>query len=376
MSIHIVPTLVCCLECSLSISNEGHVYSFGRHVKGGHGHQEELVKVPKKIPYLKQIQSIDCGLQHTICLDRKGNVFSFGSNQYRQLGLGNLGHTHVPKIVPLPPIKQISCGDNFTVCLSNVGKVFTFGENSQGQLGHFNSGAYPSSISCLKNIEFICCGGSFTICKNNKNELYGWGSNEFGQLGNNNASGLNTVLTPLKNTDIDIGEIVDVKCGKNHTLILTANQEVYSCGDNQYGQLGREKMGKYPEAPEKIDIGGIVRIECGTNHSICSDMYDVYIFGHNFYGQLGFGDGNDRDTPTPHPSLSNIIDISSRGNHVFVKTSLDEIYAFGRNDASQLGVETLENGRYPIRVLNGNEDLWKSPINNEQKRKNAKSARK
>ena len=70
--------------------------------------------------------------------------------------------------------------------------------------------------------------------------------------------------------------------------------------------------------------------------------------------------------------LSNIIDISNGGNHNFVKTSNNEIYAFGWNRISQLGVESeLENQYFPVPSFQNSEDIWCSKINKSK----AKSAR-
>ena len=78
------------------------------------------------------------------------------------------------------------------------------------------------------------------------------------------------------------------------------------------------------------------------------------------------------DTPMKHPSLSNIIDISKGGNNTFVKTSNNEIYAFGYNQYSQLGIKTENRNQItPIRVFEDNEDIWFSNINKSK----AKSAR-
>ena len=73
-----------------------------------------------------------------------------------------------------------------------------------------------------------------------------------------------------------------------------------------------------------------------------------------------------------HPSLSNIIDISNGGLRSFVKTSNNEIYAFGNNYFSQLGIKTKDKQITPIRVFEDNEDIWFSNINKSK----AKSARK
>ena len=121
-------------------------------------------------------------------------------------------------------------------------------------------------------------------------------------------------------------------------------------------------------------ISEITRIECGYFHSICIDVNnDMYVFGFNRHGQLGLGDTIKRFSPTKHPSFSNIIDVSSSGYCTFVKTSSNEIYAFGRNDYSQLGIETEDEIQLtPIRIFEDNEDIWHSNI----KRLRAKSARK
>merc|ERR1711982_94498 len=104
----------------------------------------------------------------------------------------------------------------------------------------------------------------------------------------------------------------------------------------------------------------------------CIDINNnLFVFGCNRFGQLGLGDKDYRYKPIKHPSLSNIIDISKRGNHTFVKTSNNEIYAFGRNYYSQLGIKTEHKQLTPIRVFENNEDIWFSNINKSK----AKSAR-
>merc|ERR1712000_551505 len=171
----------------------------------------------------------------------------------------------------------------------------------------------------------------YVFCKTFNNEIYCWGNNFYGQLGLGN---INNQYTPVLCSSLLTEDVIDIKCGNRHTLVLISNGDVLSCGFNSYGQLGRVTDKSYSSSFQEIEnLSEITRIECGYSHSICVDVAnDLYLFGCNGNGQLGLGDTENRYKPIKHPSLSNIIDISKRGNHTFIKTSNNEIYAFGYNE--------------------------------------------
>ena len=385
----VLSTLVCSNfqdrdQITISISSEREVLSFGKAPLGGHGHPEVNIFPPKVIPTLKDIVSIACGEEHSLFLDSSGNVYTAGCNGNGQLGFVkkkkklSFAKSHQPRYtheihkVDIPTIKQISCGSKFNICVSEDGCVYSFGDNNAGQLGldNVNTQFFPKKIESLNDVDFVECGSSFVICKTLNNEIFCWGNNFFGQFGNgtktNKPSPLKTVGWP--------DDVVDIKCGANHTLVLTLNQEVYSCGSNIDGQLGREIDDKSPaHVLRKIEsLAEVSRIECGNKHSMCIDTYhNLYIFGGNSFGQLGLGDTENRKDSIKHPSLLNVIDISKGGFSTFVKTSENEIYAFGKNTCTQLGLQTEEENQLtPIRVFLDNENIWYS--NNILKSKSAR----
>lgn len=386
-----VATIVCSGHRTICISESGDLYSFGKGEKGEMGTEEINVFPPQRISSLSNIVSVDCGSFHTICLDNEGAVFTFGWNDYGQLGVGKdnatVEFTSSPQKLNLPPIKQISCGNKFNACVSEDEELYTFGNNSNGALGVGDSNCYafnsPTKIETLKGIDFVSCGGIHSFCKLNTGEIYAWGSNSSGQLGIKNTS---FQYSPIECTNWP-QDVVDIKCGDSHTLVLTDKYEVYSCGYNYFGQLGRKvnsssyssslKRVIFPHSDEENSpvFPDIKRIECGVYHSSCIDVNgNLIVFGNCFYGQLGI---NEKKVivsePIQHP-FSDIIDISTRGNATFIKTPKG-IFSFGRNDNSQLGLANDGknfNHINPIQVFQDNEDIWHSHTNYSR----VKSARK
>ena len=415
MSIRNVSTIICSEDMTLCLSTDGTVFSVGHSSFGENGYEEEVVFPPKIIPLLVNIKSVDSSGNHSACLDYDGNVFTFGINMCGQLGICNPFHlisTHIPQKVNLPPCIQISCGRFCTMCVTEDGLVYLFGNT----IGNQDECFYlPTIIEYLQDVQFIECVERYAFCKTKNNEIYCWGSNDCGQLGLGN---LDLQITPVQCTSLLNEDIVDIKCSTNHTLALNSKGEVLSCGGDSYRQTENTKLSLFTKIE---DLPEIIRIECGAYHSMCIDINNnLYIFGGN--GQLrretrnqfcrAFGKIEDLsgiriehednqsmhitfdnhlyvfdrnecneigletldeirtkiissighiDKPKKQPSLSNIIDISKGGNHCFVKTSNNEIYAFGNNKYSQLGIETeLEKQLLPIRVFQDNEDIWRS----------------
>ena len=108
-----------------------------------------------------------------------------------------------------------------------------------------------------------------------------------------------------------IVNVIQIACGDDHCLVLTKGGQLYTWGDNQFGQLGigPAAVGKKVAVPSPLDCLNplpIRSIACGAHHSfIVSHSGAVYAWGKNNMGQLGLGDTDDRCFPTQVRSLRN-----------------------------------------------------------------------
>jgi E3 ubiquitin-protein ligase HERC4 len=46
------------------------------------------------------------------------------------------------------------------------------------------------------------------------------------------------------------GDIAQIVCGESHTLFVIKDGSLYSCGNNDYGQLGHSKRTSIPGKPQ------------------------------------------------------------------------------------------------------------------------------
>ena len=84
-----------------------------------------------------------------------------------------------------------------------------------------------------------------------------------------------------------------MECGQKHTVFLTDDGEVLTCGVGEYGLLGN---GDTSDASEPISLDAlaevsITAIAVGTDHSLAlSKDGAIYSWGRNNHGQLGHAD--------------------------------------------------------------------------------------
>ena len=94
-----------------------------------------------------------------------------------------------------------------------------------------------------------------------------------------------------------LNKIVSISAGDNHSLLLDKQGDVYSFGNNGSGQLGRQTLkDNSAQIPTKIpELNNIIAMSAGSLHSLLLDKQgNVYSFGDNRFGQLG-REYNNRD---------------------------------------------------------------------------------
>jgi hypothetical protein len=86
-------------------------------------------------------------------------------------------------------------------------------------------------------------------------------------------------------------------------------------------------------------------ISCGNKYGMIIDFNDnLWAFGNNDYGQLGFGDNINRVNPKRILSFNKIKHVACGYNHTIVIDNDDNVWSFGDNGNGQLGINVVSNG--------------------------------
>ncbi|KAF5286890.1 hypothetical protein FQA39_LY00423 [Lamprigera yunnana] len=193
--------------------------------------------------------------------------------------------------------------------------------------------------------------------------MYAWGSTIHGELG---LGGIEEehILTPRVLEWFGAKSVEEAACGETHSLLLTKDGKVFSCGNNDYGQLGHAQPRKRPhvaitEQVTGLDAYHISQVACGMSHSMALNKWgQIFTWGSDHNGQLGHNIGQIQAIPKILKALAtiNIVQIACGQKHSIALTSGGEIYAWGANDHGQLGIGTtseFENLPSPVIALAG-----------------------
>ena len=360
---------------TITLSDDGTAHSFGRNDQGalGLGHHKHNILVPTPIPNLPKINMISCGMYFTVCVDYEGFIWSFGDNHFGQLGTGNTTNFNVPqKIINMPPVLSVDCGHDHTLIITTDSNLWSCGRNDKGQLcyGDTEVRSQPQKTS-FTNISKVSAGSIYSLFQNNKGEIFSCGDNRYGQCGLGHFNDLQ--ITPSIILDAP-SNIIHFVCGGHHNLFLDSEGNVFSVGFNRSGQLGlghdtnQNVLSKIPNIPP------IKIISCVSTSSYLIDFEgNLWSFGYNKFGQLGHGDESDLNAPKIITTLKDIQQISygSSGLHFLAKNSQKQIFAAGNNYCGQLGTGNTQSFLIPEEINSQYSTIWKDEISGR-----AKSARK
>lgn len=231
------------------------------------------------------------------------------------------------------------------------------------------------SLDGVRIRDVSTCSNSFHwLAISEDYKVYAWGFNAKGQLGVNDCTYRSN---PTLIQSLSGYKIVAVATGKHHSLFLTDEGDVFSCGDNSHGECGvGNGKDQTITQPRRIDYDGspIVKIACGGEFSlILNEDGVVYSFGHPEYGQLGHGTENKEIAkkkevfhfqyfPKPVPSFREvdpdngevtyhgqprIVDIACGVNHCCAIDDDTRLFTWGFGGYGRLGHNDTKNELFP-----------------------------
>jgi alpha-tubulin suppressor-like RCC1 family protein len=293
---------------------------------------------------------------HTLFVTDDGDLYAYGSNAYGQLGLGGTIFQSEPAFV-MADVALAAAGMYHSLIITTDGRLLCAGRNNYGQLGD------GTRISRSSFVEVACPdivaleeGGNHSLAiVGPKHRLFAWGSNSCGQLGL--PMGRKMILKPV---DTGIGNVAAVAGGDHHTLILLQDGQVLACGDNSFGQLGNP--GYYPNSELPVPVLGlekeIVAVKAGGEHSIllCADG-TLYFFGKGSYGQLCTGKFDHESLPVEVALPLPVLKVDAEGPFTLMLLP-DGAWACGFDNHGESGNgKPFANTAVPVAVLAGAGDI-------------------
>ncbi|XP_048734330.2 uncharacterized protein LOC125650251 isoform X3 [Ostrea edulis] len=185
------------------------------------------------------------------------------------------------KYAVLPPIQEEMNGDEEGDPDEGRDLIsWGCGEFGQHSHGHKEDVAFCDGL--VKKFptvptKLIACGASHTILVTNDNEIYSWGNGNSGQLGTNikELQWQPELVHLYENDPETFPEVAGVACGGRHSMVWLSNGNVFSFGNNFHAQLGYDYRSKHykenqvkPYLLKFLVHKPVIQISCGEKHSV------------------------------------------------------------------------------------------------------------
>ncbi|KAG0267703.1 hypothetical protein BG011_000014 [Mortierella polycephala] len=242
-------------------------------------------------------------------------LYTWGSNSNFTLGHNDGDDRKLPELVRFPyqsntitfpkaksakpTLYQLSMSKFHTAIATSesgeTAKVWGFGTN--GRLGlDRKMQLRPASLSGISgNVIFTALGRDHTVLVTVKGEVYTLGNNKYGQLGYASEiprNGQDPIQCSPRKVILNIAKLVVVgaAASKWHTVVHTET-ELFTFGFN-YGQLGYERKGDIQMGPRKvasIPPGKILQVAASDSATVCLlGSSEVIVFYKYAYHRVSF----------------------------------------------------------------------------------------
>ena len=239
-------------------------------------------------------------------------------------------------------------------------ELWVWGQNTYGQVGDnttTNKSTPVTTLSGGSNWKSVAGGWGISLAIKTDGTLWTWGGNGSGQLGINDTTDRATPVTTFAGGT----NWKQVSSGVSHNAAIKTDGTLWVWGYNYYGQLGINGGGNR-NTPVTTFAGGTnwkqVTANAYHNAAIKTDG-TLWTWGANNYGALGINDTTERLTPvTTFAGGTNWKQVAGRYYFTAAIKTDGTLWTWGRNSYGALGTNDTANRCTPVTTFAGGTN-WK-----------------
>jgi alpha-tubulin suppressor-like RCC1 family protein len=257
---------------------------------------------------------------------------------------------------PAVRVTAVAAGVYHGLALTSTGAVLAWGWNIVGQLcnGRTNDSDVPVHMKLPGGTKVIriAAGFAHSLAVTSNGVVFSCGKNYDGQLGDRTTTDRDV---PVK-VSLPAGtKVTAVAAGADHSLAVTSTGAVFAWGLNNAGQLGNGGTGS-STVPVKVSLPAgtkVTAVAAGSLHSLAlTSTGTVLAWGYNADGELG--NGGRANSPVPVkvklPADTRVTAVAAGAYGSLALTASGAVLAWGYNRDGELGNGTNANSAAPVRV--------------------------
>lgn len=338
---------------ALARKSDGSVWAWGNGDSGQIGDGSTVMRLtPVKSSGVTGATGVAAGSRSSFAIQTGGKVMVWGYDEYGQLGLGRTVYSSsLVDVAGVGDVVGVSSGGAHNLAVRNDGAVLSWGVNNLGQLGYAGGGLVqeqPTVVPGVQNAVAVAAGYAFSLALTSGGEVWSWGDNLYGQLGGGTED---TRVVPSKIAGLP--KIAGIAAGAYHALAVTPAGKVWAWGYNGSGQVGNGSTTTQRVPVELPGITGVVTVVAGAIHSLAltSDR-SLWVWGSNYYYQLGDGAHSDRPVPYKLRSISDVTHVAAGYLHTMAVKADKTLWSWGTNRMGQLGLGSgVSSVNVPTKVV-------------------------
>jgi E3 ubiquitin-protein ligase HERC2 len=155
-----------------------------------------------------------------------------------------------------------------------------------------------------KGVRQVACGDEFSMALTDNDDVYTWGKGDEGQLGH---GGWSPERVPRLVQSLRGKSVAAIAAGSRHAACVTESGELYTWGCGKNGRLGH---GGGTDFAVGMVVKGLLdervaRVALGVAHTVAlTETGRIFTWGANHFGQLGHGHTLELDRPVALATLS------------------------------------------------------------------------